>query len=151
MLWNCFFQQKYYSRKKNPNQKHQNPQQKQPPPPSSQPNSAFLCCWSNPFAALLLSSVTSLTHGRLNWQKWTQILMLQHSCQSHSIDIDSFLSLFHELLKKDRGQGKNKGILEIICDKALLCQGQKRGKSSWSLKMLTKNFYIRSHSDDSEK
>lgn len=73
---------------------------KQPPPPSSsQPDSAILCCWSNPFAAVLLSSVTSLTQDRLNWQKWTQILMVQHSCQSHSIDIDSFLSLFHELLK----------------------------------------------------
>lgn len=37
--------------------------------------------------------LTSLTQGRLNWQKWTEILIFQHSCQSHSIGIDS--SLFH--------------------------------------------------------
>lgn len=55
--------------------------------------------WIGSLFAVLLSSVTSLTQDRLNWQKWTQILMVQHSCQSHSIDIDSFLSLFHELLK----------------------------------------------------
>lgn len=64
----------------------------------------LLCC------TFLLSRVTSLTQGRLNWQKWTQILIFQHSRQSHPIDIDS--SFFH--ISCWHGMGVQERIKEFL-------------------------------------
>lgn len=140
-LWNCLFQQRDYSRGE------KKTQTKPPNHPA----------WLSYSELIQLLCCTFLVTSQCNFSHSMQAELTEMNSNSDFSALTSvifnryrFLPFPYELLAWDGVPGKNKGVLEIIWDTAPPCQAQQGGNLSWSMKMLTENFHVRTHIDDSE-